>query len=180
MPLDIDAGELARASTLRDRLGVTAVLQADISLSVQETFTDCPGLVLSLDAWARYAIDGYVNYRSSTAAMIQFCFSAPLDSSGHSCFFPQRQGSAGGIGPLEGFRQVRFSDEFPQGAAGSGGLGGGGGLGLACMPLASIKTYRAGGGLQLRFAQIVSDASATTVLAGSWLRATKTHEYAPS
>lgn len=180
MGLTITAGELARASTLRDRLGQHVVLQADITVTGQELFTDCPGLGLPLDAWARYAIDGYISYRTTTTATVQFAFSAPLDSSGHVCFFPLRQGSNGAVGPLEAIRQVRFSDQYPQAAAGSDGLGGTFALGLAATPMATIKTYRAGGALQLRFAQVVSGADVTTVLAGSWLRATKFREYTPS
>jgi hypothetical protein len=175
MGLVITAGGLARASTLRDRLGVTAVLQADITLTAQEIFTDCPGLGVPLDAWARYAIDGFIGYTTTTTAQIQFCFSAPLAATGHCCFFPLRQGGAGNVRALEAFRSIKFADTSPQGAAGRNST-----PGPACLPMAGLKTYRAAGAFQLRFAQITESASPTTVLAGSWLRATKLKEYAPS
>lgn len=178
MGLVIEAGELARASTLRDRLGVTAVLQSDITLTEQETCTDCPGLSVPLDAWARYAIDGYIGYRTSVAGMLQLAFSAPLAASGSACFFPLRRDNSDNVAPLEAFRAVKFDDAYSQGATGANLVTVG--VGIACLPLASVKTYRSGGSFQLRFAQIISNASPTTIRAGSWLRATKLKEYAPS
>lgn len=171
MVLSIVAGEQSSASGLRDMLGITSVLQADIALADSTEFTDCPGMTLQLDAYARYLIEGDIAYTTPTAASIQFCFSAPQDATGHVCFFPVRQGTSVGVGPLETFRQVAFSDLYPQGAGGQDEFL------LGAAPMGSIKTYRSGGTLQLRFAQITADPGATLVRAGSWLAATKVREY---
>lgn len=171
MGLEIVAGEQASASGLRDRLGVLAVLQADITVSDTSEFSDCPGLALQLDAYARYLVEGHIAYTTLSDPGIQFCFSAPVDATGHSSFFPLRQGSTFGVGPLEAFRQVVFSDAFPQGAGGQATYL------LGAAPQGSIKTYRAGGVLQLRFAQITPSPAGTRIRAGSWLAATKVKEY---
>ncbi len=166
------AGDPTSSRTLRDAIGSVAVLQNDISVTSLETFVDCPGLAVPLDAAGFYQVDGYIAYSSATAADIQFSYGIPPDSLGHNSHFPVFQTVAASSGDMEAFRQVAFNDANPQGAAGAGT-----GTPMATQPHGWFWTFRFGGSVQLRFAQITSTASATVVRAGSWIRATKMFTY---
>lgn len=159
-------GDKTRAGSLRDVIGSVGLLTNDISVTSLDTFVDCPGLSAPMDGFAAYEVDGYIAYSSATAADIQFALGCPPDVFGSATFFPQAQAGTGGIGDADGFRQTSFSDLFPQGAAGAGV-----GTPMACQLSASIRCFRFGGAVQLRFCQITSTASATVVHAGSWIRA---------
>lgn len=160
----IAAGDTTSAGALRDAIGNTVVLANDISITSLATFVDCPGLTVPVDGGAIYALDGFVAYSTGVTPDIEFVFSAPPATTGHFSFMPQYQTATGGVGAIEGFRQLQFADQ-PQGAAGvaSGSM--------VAMPHGFCFTRRPNGAVQLRFRQATSTASTTTVLAGSWLRA---------
>lgn len=162
-----DVLEIASSSELRDAIGTVGVLGGDISVTSSTTFVDCPGLAVQLDAFSIYEVDGLIAYSSNTTADIKFAFLGPPDTSGNYTYFGLTASGTGGVGSIEAVRESGFGDDSPQPIAGvaSGSL--------VCMPHARIRTFRFGGALQLRFAQQTSNASATTVLAGSWLRAAK-------
>lgn len=161
------AGDRTRAGSLRDIIGpdTISVLANDISVTSLATFVDCPGLSVPVDGRGVYQIDGYIAYSSDTTADIQFVFSSPPDVFANATFAPQFQTATGGVGPIEMFRFIHFTNVNTQGAAGiaSGSM--------ACMPHGFIFNYNFGGAVQLQFAQNASTATTTTVLAGSWLRA---------
>jgi hypothetical protein len=155
------------ASELRDAIGTIGVLGNDISTISSTTFADCPGLTVQLDAFAVYQVDGFIAYSTGTAPDIKFSFIGPPDTSGNYTFFGLTAAGTGGVGDIEAVRESNFGDDAPQPIAGVAAGS------LVCMPAARIRTFRFGGALQVRFAQINSTASATTVHAGSWLRACK-------
>lgn len=158
------AGDLTQAGQLRDQIGNVAVLANDISIISLGTFVDCPGLSVPVDGQALYALDGFIAYSTGVTPDIEFVFSAPAATFGHFSFMPQYSTATGGVGSIEGFRQATFRD-FPQGAAGAAAGS------MVCMPHGFVFPRRPGGAVQLRFRQLASTASTTTVLAGSWLRA---------
>jgi hypothetical protein len=159
--------DVVSASELRDAIGSIGVLGNDISVTSSTDFVDCPGLAVQLDAFSIYEIDGYIAYSSGTTPDVKFAFSGPPDTSGNYTFFGLTASGTGGIGDIEAVRESSFVNDAPQPIAGvaSGSL--------VCMPAGRIRTFRFGGALQVRFAQVTSNASATTVLTGSWLRAAK-------
>lgn len=159
-------GTATRSGSLRDAIGDVGVLAADLSVTSTNVPVDCPGLSASLGGFSIWAIDGLIAYTTGTTPDLQLSFSTPPDTTGSTAFFPQQQGATGGVGDLEGFRATSFSDAFSQGAAGVAAGS------LVCMPHGFVRTFRFGGAIQVRFAQVNATASTTTIHAGSWLRAT--------
>jgi hypothetical protein len=168
----VAVGETTSAGGLRDAIGSVAVLAGDISITSLGTFVDCPGLAVPVDGQGLYALDGFIAYSTGVTPDIEFVFSAPPATTGHFSFMPQYQTATGGVGAIEGFRQLQFADQ-PQGAAGvaSGSM--------VAMPHGWCLTRRLNGAIQLRFRQATSTASTTTVLAGSWLRASLIGHFLP-
>lgn len=158
--------DIVSSSELRDAIGTIGVLGNDISVTSSTAFVDCPGLAVHLDAFAIYEIDGYLAYSSGTTPDVKFAFSGPPDTTGNYTFFGLTASGTGGVGDIEAVRESSFVNDAPQPVAGHTSS-------LVCMPAARIRTFRFGGALQVRFAQVTSNASATTVLTGSWLRAAK-------
>jgi hypothetical protein len=91
----------------------------------------------------------------------------PPDVSGNWTLLSQASTATGGVGSIDGERETAFQDPELVKAAGvaSGSL--------VCLPHGRIRTHRFGGVIQVRFCQVTATASATTVHAGSWLRAAK-------
>jgi len=158
--------DVVSASELRDAIGSIGVLGNDISVTSSTTFVDCPGLAVQIDAFSILEIDGFIAYSTGTTPDIKFAFNSPPDTIGNYTFFGLTQTGTGGVGDIEAVRESSFVNDAPQPIAGHTSS-------LVCMPHALIRTFRFGGAVQLRFAQQTSNASATTVLAGSWLRAAK-------
>ncbi len=167
--MQFTTGALIRASRFRDAIGNTAVLESDVStISNATTYIDAAGLAVPLDAGATYIVEGYLAYVTSAAASVAITFSTPPDTVGTWHLHGLEQAAGAVSGNLENIRRTftpgtAFSI---QGAAGSG-------TSMMCIPTGFLYTARFSGQLQAQFAQIVSTASATTIKAGSWLRATR-------
>ena len=76
------AGDVVSASALRDALGAAAVLQSDVTVAANTAQQDCPGLAVSVDAYSRYIIEGYLAYTTGVTPEIRFGLTAPPEAAG--------------------------------------------------------------------------------------------------
>lgn len=162
----IDAGDVLRARDIRRRLVRFGYTLDDQSFQSNE-YSDISNLAVPVEPNGAYAITGYLAYQTGATPDIKFTMSAPVGTVGHWTAYPQTQTATGSIGDLEALRLDKFDDSEQQGAAGSAAFS----SALCCMPRAYVRTGQNGGLVQMRFAQITTDASQTTVVTGSWIRA---------
>lgn len=160
------AGQKVRASELNSGLPVLARVSADVTVISSTTLIDITGLVVAVEADALYAWDAYLAYNSGATPDIKFAATVPSGTTGNWGIYPLVQSSTGSSGSIEGFRLDGYGDANVQGAGGSDSFSGA----LMCMPRGYIDTSSTAGNFQMRFAQVTSNASNTTVKAGSWLR----------
>lgn len=158
------AGDPIRAVTLRARLPVLGVTASDISMVSSTVMADVPGLVVDLEPFALYAFDGYIAYSAGTTGDILLRFTYPLRTTGHWFLAGQAAATTTGTGAIE-FLRASIPDVFgfDIGAAGSGAM--------AVQPHGYLTTGAFPGPLQWQFSQVATSATATTVVAGSWIRA---------
>jgi len=156
--------QILTAQDLDDIVQISA-LAADQTSQSSTTPTPCYGLSLELKAGTRYAIDGYFAFFSTTTADIKFALDIPSGSGGRWGVEGVQSGSAY-PGPPEWFL---FDDMFGS-ANGYGNAGAGTSTPLWGNLSGYISTFGAGT-LQVLFAQTVSEATFTTMKAGSWIRA---------
>jgi hypothetical protein len=164
------AGDVVSASALRDALGALAVLQSDVTVAANTVQQDCPGLAVSVDAYSRYTIEGYIAYNTGVAPEIRFGLTAPPEAAGTWLPLGIPDGTNANTGDLIAVRREAFN--VGTSLATEAGIGGSGSA-MAVPIVGRMRTFRFAGVLQLRFAQLYSDAAVTTVNAGSWLRVQK-------
>lgn len=164
------AGDIASASELRDAIGGFDILANDISVTSSATSQDCPGLAVMVDAYSRYAIEGYIAYNTGVDPELRLGLTAPSEAVG--TWFPMGipDGTNANTGSVIAIRREAYN--VGSSLATEAGIGGSGTV-MAVPISGRMRTYRFGGVLQLRFAQLYSNAAATTINAGSWLSATK-------
>jgi hypothetical protein len=160
----VTVGERVTGRDLRFLRPMYSRLAGDITTSANDVLTDIPGLAFLVRPHARYYMDGYIAYTTSTTADLKVGAVGPEDSDSSIWGrFGVAIGASGSSGDLDAFRSADL-DSF-------GSIGGGGvSTAMFCMPHGTIITKDLGGTVQLRFCQVTSDASATTIKAGSWLR----------
>jgi hypothetical protein len=137
-------------------------------------YSDVSNLAVAIEANTSYSITAYIGFLTGATPDIKFTMSAPVGSIGHWSAYPQNQLATGSIGHIEALRLTDFTDAQQQGAAGSGSFS----SALMCMPRGFVRTGAQGGSIQFRFAQITTDASQTTIVAGSWVRVMEIDEFA--
>ncbi|MES2209434.1 MAG: hypothetical protein V4515_04525 [Chloroflexota bacterium] len=156
-----------RAGALRAALGTFGYTRTDQSFQT-ELYSDVAGLAFEVERNARYAFNGYVAYESGATPDIKFTLAGPEGATGQWGFYTLNQLETGSIGSLEALRLDLINDDSQQqGAAGSASFS----SALMCLPRGFIQTAGVGGAVQVRFAQVTTNASATTVKEGSWLHA---------
>lgn len=158
-------GGKLRATSPRARTPTFGYTLDDQSFQ-SNAYSDVSNLAVAIEANTSYSIRAYIGYLSGATPDIKFAMSAPLGSVGHWSAYPQTQTATGSIGDMEALRLGDFTDAQQHGAAGSAAFG----SALMCAPHGYVRTGAQGGSIQFRFAQITTDASQTTIVAGSWLR----------
>jgi hypothetical protein len=150
-----------------DLLGVYALKTANESVTSSTTLQNDDELAIPLAGNAKYIMDGFLFYQgaSSPAGDLKMDFLVPSGGVMKWANF--------GVNP-SGLTQYNVVGEgaaagSPR-AVGTNGIPGSGGIEMSCAPRGYISTSSTSANLQFRFAQNVSSATATTVLAGSWLR----------
>lgn len=168
MPFPYTTGDKLRAPQLRDAIPLVRVLRADRTIASLDVPIQVAGLEVTMDALTRYSIEGYIAYSTGATPDLDFQLTAPGSATGHWAANCLGLSSSGSIDNMN-FSRVEV---FNGGSFAEYGFGGDGSTGLAAMISGVITTISAGQ-LGVRFAQITSTASQTTIKAGSFLRLTK-------
>lgn len=160
------AGSIFTAASANLLSGVQVkTKQSDNSLpNNTTTFTSDGELILPVLASSRYALICCLQYDSSATADIAIDFLVPSGSSGNYAPFGLDVGVGAGVssGTI-----VTIASAIAGGAAAVGGTNVG--TRQLMIPIGNIVTGPTAGNVQLQFAQRVSDASTTTLRAGSWM-----------
>lgn len=159
-------GDKVRAVSLRNSFPVFGYAGTDVAKNNSVAYYDAPGLTVYMDADAVYALDGYIAYTSGATPGMRVTIAAPTNATGWWSTFPV---TAGPTGDVEGIRKTDFAATTEQGLGGSASFSGR----MMCWPQGYIRTNNHAGPLRVRFAQLVSDPSATVIEAGSWIRLTR-------
>lgn len=168
MPFPYTTGDKLRAPQLRDAIPLVRVLRADRTISSLDVAIQAAGLEVTMDAFAVYAIEGYIAYSTGATPDLALQLTAPASASGTwgaNCLGLSASGS------IDNANLSRIT-VFNGGTFGEYGLGGDLSTGLAAMIGGVIETVSAGQ-LGVSFCQVTSTASQTTIKAGSFLRLTK-------
>jgi len=175
----LTAGDTASAPALRDLLPRVTVLAGDITVSSSQDLVDVPGLSVDVDAHSQYLVEGCIFYTSATGppgAEARFALAGPSDGVGTWATLTVVDGSASATGALAAFRRIGFNyGNTAQTVAGA--VGAGTSTPISCPIVGTLRSQGFSGAVCLRFAQLYSDATLTTVNAGSWLRLTKVKDY---
>lgn len=158
-------GDRPRGADLRTRVPVVGFAVDRATCRNTTSYVNCPGLGVYLHPGYRYAIDGFLAYDTGTTADIRFSLSAPPGAYGSWGLYGL--GDDGPSDNIEAIRRDAFGDTTEAGCYGTASGG------LFAIPHGTILVGEVGGLLQFRFAQLVATAAATTIRAGSWLRATR-------
>lgn len=137
------------------------------SVTSSTSFVDVTGLAVSVLANATYALDGFIAYNAGATGDIKFAFTAPAGADALWGLYGIGTGETTSTAEI----QIARLDALGDTAAMNGG-GVDSGL-LHCRPLGTIITGATPGTLQLRMAQVTSNATASVVQTGSWLRLTR-------
>jgi hypothetical protein len=147
--------------------GVGAIIDpyctADTTVNNSTTLVNVTGLSASLEANAKYSMDGFIAYTSGATPDIKFAWTVPSGATGWWAAWSTSTAAAGTVGSVVSFWDTTFT--AAQSAGGSDTLSGN----CSCLPHAYVVTTNAGT-IQLQFAQNTANASNTIVRAGSWLR----------
>jgi hypothetical protein len=165
----IPAGTKISAALLGNALPLSAVVTSDTTVTSSTSFVDAAGMVLALAASSTYLIDGYLAYSAGATGDIQVAWSSPDGWSGSWSWQGLGSAAVGGAGDMNGVRIGPNIEAFSVVLGGSDSFSGA----LAARLGMYIATDATAGSLQLRFAQNVSNGTASVVRQGSWLRAQK-------
>ncbi len=146
------------AGILRSFAPIIAIATSDLVITQQGvTLVDAPGMLLPLEPFTTYALDGWISLDCPNTGM-QLSLTPPPRSTG--LWMP-----GSGFADSAGFngRRGTLTAVFTISSATT----------IGCSPIGLITTETFGGGLQLLFKQITSSADTAAIRAGSWLRAMK-------
>lgn len=159
------AGQKVLASDLNERVPLFGRVTTGQTVTSSTTLVVCAGLQVAVEADSIYLLDGFIAYNTPAAADLKLALSAPSGATGHWGAFALASTSAGGIGSMELIRKTSFGTGTTTVAGGSDG-----GIELMCAPRAYIATSTNTGSVEFYFAQNSSNATATNIIAGSWVR----------
>ncbi len=169
---DFLAGQKVRASQLST--GITTLAgyaTSDTSVASSTALVNAVGVVLAVEANATYLWDAYIAYNAVEAADLKFGWSVPSGASGHWAEMgidTSEDVTSFGRGRATMARIDGYGDSNTGSSSGRDRA-----LAMSCLPRGYLVTAGAAGSLQLRFAQLASNATGTVIKAGSWIRAVR-------
>ncbi|NJP42265.1 hypothetical protein [Actinacidiphila epipremni] len=159
----IHAGQRVTAGLLASMLPLSVVKTVDESRASTTAMATDGALKLTVEAGATYLMEGYVSYSQNLAASstsgIKLGWTAPAGST-------LVWSSDGTDGPTS----LTGQDVTSNGLAGTRNLPSNLGTAMRAAPTGQLTVGGTGGTFGLQWAQIASNATATLVRAGSWLR----------
>lgn len=167
------AGQKVRASDLATETSSTLIgyASADITVVSSTTQVNATGVSIPVEANATYAWDSYLAYNANEAADIKFAWTVPTGATGHWSVLglAHTEDITTGRGIVSAFRTTNYGDSQ---AAAASGLDTEGGT-MVAFARGYLVTAGTAGTFQLRFAQNASNATASVVKAGTWVRAVR-------
>ncbi len=142
-----------------------ARLATDQVKTSNTVLADLPGLSFSLAANAEYLLDGCISYYGTDASDVKFAWAGPTGMTVSWGF--RGMGAASVDGSNTG---IGVASLETYGDANIFAVGTEVDFAVMCTPLGYWKTAGTAGTLQLRWAQFVSNAAATTIRRGAWMR----------
>lgn len=172
------AGQRLRASTLRDMLPMTARKTSDTSRTATTTVTADPHLTFDVVANAVYIMDGWIKFDGPAAADLNIDWTAPAGALGEWTAMGAGTGTVVSanttpalIADTQSSRGYLMRSETTDiTAARSFGCLGTGLTPLTALIHGTIRVGSTAGTYSMDWAQLVSDAGATTLYTDSWLR----------
>lgn len=164
---DEDGVIVVQASNLLYERTRAVILGADHTVAQSDvTLEDVTGFLIPFVGNATYEVEGTILYDASTTADFRLGFSATVAiTSFNWSTFGLTTGATNHIGSIN-CRNRTLADDDQSGGAGVGTI-------VVCRPKGTLITSSTAGSLQFRAAQGVSDATNTTVRAGSMLKLTR-------
>jgi hypothetical protein len=164
------AGQKVRASDLAAESSAVTMgyATADTTVVSSTTQVNATGVAVAVEANATYAWDAYLAYNANEAADIKFAWTVPAGATGHWSVLgiDHTQNIDTGRGQVSAFRTTNYGDSQ---AAAASGLDTEDGT-MVAFARGYLVTAGTAGTFQLRFAQNSSNATASVVKAGSWVR----------
>lgn len=155
------AGHIA---TVADFSTVATVLKTITeSVASSTTLQNDDELVLAVAANSKYALEGYFLYDGSTAADLKVAFTVPTGATINWSPFA----------PTSGVGTTDYNVTVITTSGGTRGVACNGATVMSMQPKGYISVGATAGNLQLQFAQVASNATATRILAGSWMMLTR-------
>ena len=136
---------------------------SDESVSATTSFQTDDHLVLALEASKTYEVTGILLYEADAAADIKMRMLGPTGATGYVSW----GGAAGGLGSISG--DVNFNYKILGDGTSAGGAGAGTVLSMQYRALIVVDTTP--GDVSIQWTQNASNATATIVKAGSYIRA---------
>ncbi len=166
----IPAGAKVRASELNAALPIFGRALADVSVTSSTTLVNADtGLAVALEADSIYVWDAYIAYDAGATGDLKLAWTVPAGVTGHWAGLGLGTGTAGSIGDMSAIRAAGYGSGNTLSYGGSASFSG---L-LALRAVGFIDTAGTAGTLQLQFAQATSNATATILKGGSWIRVVK-------
>lgn len=165
MTTPIRAGAKIRASELNAARPSVGFCDTDQSKAANTTLAAITGVACPLEADGIYAVDAYVAYNANATGDLKLALAGPAGSTGHWGIYAMAAAATGTAGDLNALR-ADVGSTLVAGGSGTSPAGA-----HICIPRGIIEVGATAGDLVLQFAQNVSNATATVIKAGTWLRA---------
>ena len=166
----IPAGAKVRASVLNASLPIIGRALNDVSVTSSTTLVNADtGLAIALEADSIYLWDAYIAYDAGATGDLKLAWTVPASTTGHWCGWGLSTATTGSIGDMVAIRAAGYGSGNTLSFGGSASFSGF----LALQARGYIDTAATAGTLQLQFAQNTSNATATILKGGSWVRVVK-------
>lgn len=164
------AGQRITADQLNAMQPLYVEKAADQSVTSSTTNTDDTALLLPVEANAKYILTGMLLYSARSDTDIKIGWTAPTSATLDWIAHAQIQGGTTGIASsgIVVDRQIQGNSAFPLGGAAAENT-----TYMTATVSGRLVTSTTAGDLQLNWAQITSNATASIMRAGSWLMLTR-------
>jgi hypothetical protein len=162
------AGSKLRAAELNDVSPLLGILASSASVTSSTTLVQS-ALAVTIEASSEYALDGYIAYDAGATGDFKMALTVPTGATGHWGLHAVATGSSangGTDGDMTALRLDAFGTSNVLTAAGSTSFSGR----MVALIRGYISTSTSVGAVTVHFAQNTSNATATTLASGSWLR----------
>lgn len=146
-----------------DAIGVWAIKTSTESVTSSTTLQNDDQLVVPMLANYKYAFEAYLIYDGSTAGDLKAAFTVPSGATLNWTNFA----------PNSGGTLVDYNAVVQTSSGATRNIACNGATVMSCQPKGYVGMGSTAGNLQLQWAQVASNATATRIFLGSWIRLTR-------